>query len=196
MALLSRIKYVAQYCGFCDGWPGVMRSMAMPSLSPQTESFERLNKALRLAKGPSLSERMASGKPSRREEFGLLAAWPAKHFWAFVVWNFETKQIEILEITQVTIQTALQSLIQNEDWGDPRQYSITVNRTGEKMETKYAVLPSPAKDVPAEILKAYEEKYINLDAFFTGGNPFDEADAGKLEVVKPAEEDLNEDVPF
>jgi len=37
------------------------------------------------------------------------------------------------------------------------------------METKYAVLPSPAKPVPEEILKAYEEKYINLDALFTGG---------------------------
>jgi len=71
----------------------------------------------------------------------------------------------------VTIQTALQSLIQNEDWGDPREYSITVNRTGEKMETKYSVLPSPAKPVPAGVLKAYEEKYINLDALFTGGNP-------------------------
>jgi hypothetical protein len=35
-----------------------MRSMAMPSLSHQTESFERLNRALGLAKGTPLSERM------------------------------------------------------------------------------------------------------------------------------------------
>jgi hypothetical protein len=40
--------------------------MAMPSLSHQTESFERLNKALGLAKGTPLSERMASGKPCSR----------------------------------------------------------------------------------------------------------------------------------
>jgi len=127
----------------------------------------------------------------------LYTGWPAKHFWAFVVWNFEAKQVQILEITQVTVQTAMQSLIQNEDWGDPREYSVTVNRTGEKMETKYAVLPSPAKPVPADILKAYEEKYINLDALFTGGNPFDEADAGKEEKVTPvAEEDLSDTTPF
>ena len=107
----------------------------------------------------------------------LKRGWPAKHFWAFVVWNFETKKIEILEITQVTIQTALQSLIQNEDWGDPREYSITVNRTGEKMETKYAVLPSPAKPVPAEILQAFQEKPVNLEALFTDGNLFEEAPA-------------------
>jgi len=46
--------------------PGLMRSMAMPSLSHQTESFERLNRALGLAKGTPLSERMASGKPRSR----------------------------------------------------------------------------------------------------------------------------------
>src|SRR5258707_12897961 len=43
-----------------------MRSMAMPSLSHQTESFERLNRALGLAKGTPLSERIASGKPRSR----------------------------------------------------------------------------------------------------------------------------------
>jgi hypothetical protein len=38
----------------------------MPSLSHQTASFERLNKALGLAKGTPLSERMASGSPRSR----------------------------------------------------------------------------------------------------------------------------------
>jgi hypothetical protein len=126
----------------------------------------------------------------------LHTGWPAKHFWAFVVWNFDTKQIEILEITQVTIQTAMQSLINNEDWGDPREYSITVNRTGEKMETTYTVLPSPAKPVPAEIRQAFEEKYVNLEALFTGGNPFDEADAGKEAVEAPSVEINPDNVPF
>jgi hypothetical protein len=83
-------------------------------------------------------------------------------------------------------------------FADPREYSITVNRIGETMETAYTVLPSPAKPVPAHILKAYEEKYINIEALFTGGNPFDEADAGREEVVqKVAASDVNEeDVPF
>jgi 3-(3-hydroxy-phenyl)propionate hydroxylase len=51
---------------FCCGWPGLMRAIAMPSRSHQTESFERLNKALGLAKGTPLSERMASGRPRSR----------------------------------------------------------------------------------------------------------------------------------
>src|SRR5450755_961645 len=40
-----------------------MRSMAMPRRSHHTESLERLNKALGLANGTPLSERMASGSP-------------------------------------------------------------------------------------------------------------------------------------
>ncbi len=101
--------------------------------------------------------------------------WNPKHFWAFAVWNFETKAVEILELTQTTILSALQELIQSEEWGDPRGYSITINRKGEKLETEYSVVPSPAQSTPADILKAYNEKHINLEALFDGGNPFDGA---------------------
>jgi hypothetical protein len=44
------------------------------------------------------------------------------------------------------------------------------------LETEYSVVPSPAKETPPEIVKAYKEKPINLEALFTGGNPFEEAD--------------------
>jgi hypothetical protein len=57
------------------------------------------------------------------------------------------------------------------------------------------VLPSPAKPVPAEILQAYEVKHINLEASFTGGNSFDEADAAKEVVAKPAHEINPDHVP-
>lgn len=103
----------------------------------------------------------------------LKKGWPQKHFWAFVVWNFETKQIEILQLTQSTLLYALQSLINSEEWGDPREYSVTINRKGEGLETEYTMMPSPAKPIPKEIKAKYEEKPINLEALFSGGNPFD-----------------------
>jgi len=53
---------------FCCGWPGLMRSIAMPRRSHQTASLESLNKAFGLAKGTPLPERMASGKTSLAEE--------------------------------------------------------------------------------------------------------------------------------
>jgi hypothetical protein len=80
--------------------------------------------------------------------------WNPKHFWAFVVWNFDTKAIEILEISQSTIQTAMEELVNSEEWGDPLGYSITVNRKGENLETEYSVVPSPAQPTPEGILEA------------------------------------------
>jgi hypothetical protein len=90
-------------------------------------------------------------------------------------WNFDSKAIEILEITQTTIQTAMEELINSEEWGDPLGYSITVNRKGESLETEYSVVPSPAQPTPEGILEAYKAKPINLEALFTDGNPFEEA---------------------
>src|SRR6187200_439893 len=58
-----RVRCMRSWRPFCCGWPGLMRSMAMPSLSHQTESLERLNRALGLAKGTPLSERIACGRP-------------------------------------------------------------------------------------------------------------------------------------
>jgi hypothetical protein len=49
--------------------------------------------------------------------------WNPKHFWAFVVYNFNEKQIQILEITQTGILSKLEGYVKNEDWGDPREYS-------------------------------------------------------------------------
>ena len=46
------------------GLSGLMRSICMPSLSHQTESFERLNSALGEAKGTPLSVLIACGRPN------------------------------------------------------------------------------------------------------------------------------------
>lgn len=95
------------------------------------------------------------------------------HFWAMVVWNFEHKSIEVLEITQKTIQKTIESLARNEDWGSPLGYSITVNREGEKLETKYTVTPSPIKETPQEVTKAFEElKDFDITRLFSNGDPF------------------------
>src|SRR5512145_645404 len=51
---------------FCCGWPGLMRSIAMPRRSHQTESLERLNRVLGLAKGTPLSERITAGRSRSR----------------------------------------------------------------------------------------------------------------------------------
>src|SRR5438105_14405012 len=48
---------------FCCGWPGLMRSMAMPRRSHHTESLERLKRPFGLTNGTPLSDLIAWGRP-------------------------------------------------------------------------------------------------------------------------------------
>ena len=95
-----------------------------------------------------------------------------KHFWAMVVWNYDAKKIQILEITQKSIQKVLRSLAKNAKWGSPKEYDIVVNKVGEKLETKYTVTPDPKSTLTDEIEKAFKETKVNLEALFTGDDPF------------------------
>lgn len=99
-----------------------------------------------------------------------------KHFWAFPVWNYEDERVQVLELTQSTIRREISALVDNDEWGTPvLTYAITVSREGEKLTTKYTVTPSPAKDIPVEILDAWKEaqdKGFDVSRLMDGGNPF------------------------
>lgn len=101
-----------------------------------------------------------------------------KHFWAFPVWNYEDERVQILELTQTTIMREINALVNNDDWGSPVQsYAITISREGEKLTTKYTVTPSPAKEIPQEVLNAWEDtksRGFDLTRLYEGGNPFSE----------------------
>ena len=65
--LLERQMHARSWRPFCCGWPGLMRSIAMPSRNHPTDSLERWNRALGLAKGTPLSDRRAPGRPRSRK---------------------------------------------------------------------------------------------------------------------------------
>src|SRR4051794_15674000 len=44
----------------------------------------------------------------------------ARHFWAFVVYNYDVKAVQLLIVRQQTIMGAMEALIRNPKWGDPR----------------------------------------------------------------------------
>lgn len=99
-----------------------------------------------------------------------------KEFWAFVVWNYEEKKIQIMEITQQTIKKAIVALTQDQDFGDPKGYDLKVSKTGKGKETKYTLLPlgktsfSPeGEDVDAILADA---RSVRLEALFDGDDPF------------------------
>lgn len=95
-----------------------------------------------------------------------------KHFWAFIVWNVQTEQIQVMQITQATIRASIEALCKDNDWGDPFGYDIKIIRKGEGIETEYSVNPAPHKPVTAETLQAFKERPINLEALFISGDPF------------------------
>ncbi|MDQ0316390.1 hypothetical protein [Amorphus orientalis] len=97
------------------------------------------------------------------------------HVWMLPVWNFQTKSIQILEVTQKSLQKALEALARNEDWGSPLRYNITIRRQGEKLDTEYFVNPSPHSDAPAEAREAWSQTVKNgfdITRLFKGEDPF------------------------
>ena len=107
------------------------------------------------------------------------------YFWAMVVWNYQTKQIQVLELTQKTIMTPLYDLRQNEDWGDLKNYDIQIKKEKVGDKTTYTTLGIPPKPVSKEIEEAYKNTEVKLEKIFDGEYPI-ESD----EVIS------KEDIPF
>lgn len=95
-----------------------------------------------------------------------------KHFWAFIVYNYADKEVQILEITQATVQKAIEHLSKDEEWGAPYHYDIKITKTGKDKETKYAVVPSPKKALTDEQMSMALAKPCNLDALFSNDDPW------------------------
>jgi hypothetical protein len=100
------------------------------------------------------------------------ATKPIKHFWAFIVWNHADEKIQIMQITQATIRMCLEALARDADWADPFHYDIKIVKEGSGKESKYTVNPVPHKPLDPYIITQFMEKRINLDALFTGADPF------------------------
>ena len=115
-----------------------------------------------------------------------------KPFWAFCVWNYQLKKVQLLEITQKTIMLSISALVNNPKWGNPKLYDIAITRTGEGMETEYNVQGEPPIGQPdAAIVEQYAKLTVNLEALFSGGDPF--ADNQENQVVQ---EQVNVDEIF
>ncbi len=134
-------------------------------------------------------ELWVEGKPQRRktaEEFTseqLLKAdinrftnkkKTPQYFWAFVVFNYQTQNIEILEVTQVTVMRGIEDYLNDTDYGDPKGYDLIVVRDDSGERVEYRVKAKPPVKTDLAVLKAYEDMTINLNALFEGTDPFAE----------------------
>jgi len=126
------------------------------------------NKPVRLKEYPQ--EKPADVKLEDNNSYSI------KHFWAFIVLDRKDAKVKIMEITQASIMRAIEDLVQNEDWGDPKQYDITITRSGAGMETRYTVQPSPNKELTKEEKSLVARTEIDLEALYAGSNPFEAKD--------------------
>lgn len=99
----------------------------------------------------------------------------SKHFWAFAVWNYHANRVQVWEITQATIQSAIEALTYAKDWGDPRRYDLVIKRSGEGLNTQYQVLPAPPKRMTSEINGAWQDLKLggfDIARLYGNGDPF------------------------
>lgn len=94
------------------------------------------------------------------------------HFWAFVVWDYKSEEVKIMEIKQKTIMNPIKEYVDNKDWGDPKTYDITISKKGDGFDTRYTVMPSPKTEITQEVSDIYKENPVNLEMLFSGGDPF------------------------
>lgn len=153
---------VGNYMKFEDG-DNVFR--ALSSVIVGYEYWNKDNKPVRLEKYPETVPTdirlEKDGNPSK-----------IKHFWAFMVWNYKQSRMQILEITQKSVMSAIENLVRDEDWGSPKGYDLKVNRTGEGLDTEYAVSPKPKTPVKIEIQSQFENTPFDLTLLFVNDDPF------------------------
>jgi hypothetical protein len=112
-----------------------------------------------------------SGRPLdiRTEDDGKESV---KHFWAFPIWNYNEKMVQVLEVTQKQIMSGIKNLVDDENWGDPKNYDIMITRSGSGFDTEYVTQGIPPKPVDPAILENYAKSPVNLPALYQGGDPF------------------------
>lgn len=151
--------------GYMKFQDGINKFRVLSSAIVGYEYWTQENKPVRLKHSPD-----EIPKDIRRNEDGTPTA--IKHFWAFTVWNYANEAVEILEITQKTVRDGILALVNDEEWGDPKQYDLKVTKEGKQLDTKYAVSPSPAKELSQEVASAYIATKINLNSLYEGTDPF------------------------
>jgi len=97
---------------------------------------------------------------------------PVKHFWAMVVFNYNEEQIQVYQINQATIRKSIEALSNDADWGAPYCYDIKIMKTGDGVDTEYAVNPVPHKPIDPYLVTCFNERPCNLNALFDGADPF------------------------
>ena len=99
-----------------------------------------------------------------------------KRVHAFTVWNFESKQVEILSIKQKTIIDKLKELSVTEEYSDLLAWDLQIKRIVEGRKTSYSVTPLPRKKTTENevetALSDAEANGFDITRMLDNGDPF------------------------
>ena len=99
----------------------------------------------------------------------------ARHFWAFAVYNYQTKSIQVLVLRQQTIMRAIEAFAKSPKWGSPLNYDLVIEKTktGRGVrDVEYSVIPEPPSPLDPGIVELAEQVPVRLEALFEGEDPF------------------------
>lgn len=95
-----------------------------------------------------------------------------KHSWGLIVWNYQTKEIEVLELDKQEVISSLVTHSRDADWGHPKFYDIVINKSGSGLDTTYKLIAKPKSEPSSEIVDAYTATPIDLGNLLKGASPF------------------------
>jgi len=116
----------------------------------------------------------------------------ANHFWAFVVWNRNAEEVQILELKQKELMRAIKGFVENKKWGDPTHYDLTITKakTGsDAKDVEYTVIPDPKEVLDPDIFEYYKNLGVNLKALYDGTDPF----GGEVSKATVQEDEVEEE---
>lgn len=102
---------------------------------------------------------------------------PARKFWTFPIWNYQTSRLELWEITQKTMMRRLTDLNTSEDFGPLVNYDIRVKKiimelAGGKQKVEYTIDALFPKPLAQEIIQCIEKTPVRMSALYEAKDPF------------------------
>ncbi len=163
-------KSSSKYTKFEDGKTIRIRVLSSPILG--WEYWEKTSKDAKPVRLPYNEEsyKLAVKEANKNEKKDDKKV---NHFWIMKVWNYETKTIEVCEITQKTIHASIRNLTADSDFKNPLDYDLKITKKKENERTTYEVAPWVPKPITDEIKQESDEVVVNLRALFYGADPFD-----------------------
>ena len=139
------------------------------------------------------------GKPCPKELKDIATKEePPKVVWIFTIFHVDWGRPMIWNIHQKTIKEPILKLSKSNDWGNPLNYDLRIEREGSgQFDTEYTITALPPIEPPDQkILAIMNEAAIDVRACLNDGNPFgalasadDQEDIKQVSKKVPIESD-------